>query len=74
MSIKSVLLAAPIRIGTAPASKKYEAGEGVAIASQAPFIVISRTDGEDVHSVGIPAASVVLVEYAVTKVEKKGKA
>jgi hypothetical protein len=72
MSIKSVLLSSPVRVGPGAAAKKYEAGGDIAITSQAPFIVISRTEGESVHSVGIPAASVVLVEYVVTKAEKKG--
>lgn len=74
-AIKSVTLASPVRIGNAPAARKFEVEEGTAIESQAPFIVIKRTEGDMVHSVGIPAASVVLVEFVPAKAEqKKGKA
>ena len=63
MSLKSVLLSAPIRVGGAPASKKYEHGGDVYLDIKPPFIVIGRRVGGVFQCVGVPAGSVGHVEF-----------
>jgi hypothetical protein len=63
MNLKSVLLSAPVRVGGAPAAKKYEHGGDVALAVDPPFVLICRRSGDSLVTVGIPIVSVQQVEF-----------
>lgn len=64
MNLKSVLLHSPLRVGGAPAAKKYEHGGDVHLAISPPFVVIGRRVGGEFYAVGVPIGSVGHVEFA----------